>query len=190
MLPTREEALALVHEFTQGASLRGHMLAVEAAMRGHAEARGDDVERWGLAGLIHDFDYERYPNAAQAADAEHPAEGVRLLRARGWPEDILDAILGHATYTGVPRLSPMARTLFAVDELSGLIVATALVKPGRSLAEVDIASVRKRMKDKAFARGVNRQDILDGVAELGADLDAHIGLTIAALQRVAPALGL
>ena len=166
------------------------MLSVEAAMRAYADKDGEDVERWGLAGLIHDFDYQRFPNAAHSATEEHPAEGVRLLRARGWPEDILEAILGHAQYSGVPRLTPMARTLFAVDELTGLITATALVKPTRSVHEVDARSVRKRMKDKAFARGVSREDVIQGAEALGVDLDAHIAFVIGAMQRSAESLGL
>src|ERR1043165_5995346 len=136
-LPSRADALAPMHEITARGSLRKHMLGVEAAMRAYAEHYGEDPERWGLAGLIHDFDYERYPNATHSPTEEHPAWGVRLLRERGWPEDILQAILGHANYSGVARESLMARTLFAVDELSGLITATALVKPSRSLHEVD-----------------------------------------------------
>src|SRR5271170_1065356 len=128
-LPTRSEAVALMQEYTVSESLRKHMLSVEAAMRAYAARFGEDPERWGLAGLIHDFDYERYPNAAHSATSEHPAEGVRILRERGWPDDILQAILGHARYTGVPRDTQMAKTMFAVDELTGLITATALVKP-------------------------------------------------------------
>ena len=190
MLPTRDDALALVHEYTAGESLRKHMLAVESAMRAYAEHGGHDVERWGLAGLIHDFDYERFPNAAHSATEEHPAEGVRILRGRGWPDDILEAILGHAQYSGVPRVSPMARTLFAVDELTGLITATALVKPTRSVHEVDARSVRKRMKDKAFARGVSRDDVIQGAEALGVDLDMHIAFVIGAMQGCAEVLGL
>ena len=159
-------------------------------MRAYARAFGEDEERWGLAGLLHDFDYERFPNAERRADAEHPAEGVRILREQGYPDDVCDAILGHATYTGVPRETRMARTLFAVDELTGLITATALVKPSRSLAEVDARSVRKRMKDKAFARGVSREDVVQGAAELGVDLDDHVAFVIAAMQTRAEALGL
>ena len=166
------------------------MLAVEAAMRAYGEKQGEEVERWGLAGLIHDFDYERYPNAAQSATEEHPAEGVRILRARGWPEDILDAILGHAQYSGVPRVSAMSKTLFAVDELTGLITATALVRPSRSVHEVEAKSVRKKMKDKAFARGVSRDDVIQGAEALGVDLDEHIAFVIGAMQRSAAALGL
>jgi predicted hydrolase (HD superfamily) len=166
------------------------MLAVEAAMRAYAAQQGADVERWGLAGLIHDFDYERFPNASHSPTEEHPSEGVRILRARGWPEDILDAILGHALYTGTPRVTPMAKTLFAVDELTGLITATSLVKPTRSVHDVDARSVRKKMKDKAFARGVSREDVVLGAAELGVDLDDHIAFVIGAMQGAAESLGL
>ena len=190
MLPSRDDALALVHEYTASDSLRKHMLSVEAAMRAYAEQRGEDVERWGLAGLVHDFDYERWPNDAHSPAEEHPSEGVRILRARGWPEDILEAILGHAGYCNVPRTTPMAKTLFAVDELTGLITATALVKPSRSVHDVEAKSVRKKMKDKAFARGVSREDVVRGAAELGVDLDEHIAFVIGAMQRSADAIGL
>src|SRR5262245_44428063 len=173
-LPSRADALALMHEYTSNDSLRKHMLAVEAAMRAYAERFGEDVERWGLAGLIHDFDYERFPNAAHSATEDHPAWGVRLLRERGWPEDILEAILGHATYSGVPRTSRMAKTLFAVDELTGLVTATALVKPSKSVHEVEVSSVKKKMKDKGFARGVNREDVLVGAQELGRHSDHQV----------------
>jgi putative nucleotidyltransferase with HDIG domain len=189
-LPTRASALALVHEWTASESLRKHMLAVEAAMRAYATRLGEDPERWGLAGLIHDFDYERFPNDAHAADAEHPAEGVRHLRSLGWPEDILQAILGHATYCHVSRVTPMAKTLFAVDELTGLITATALVKPTRSVFDVEASSVRKKMKDKAFARGVSREDVLLGAQELGVDLEPHIAFVIEAMRGAADQLGL
>ena len=190
MLPSRDDALALVQEYTASDSLRKHMLSVEAAMRAYAEMFGEDVERWGLAGLVHDFDYERFPNAAHSASEEHPAEGVRILRSNGWPEDILQAILGHAQYSGVPRTSRMAKTLFAVDELTGLVTATALVRPSRSVHEVEARSVRKKMKDKAFARGVSREDVIEGAADLGVDLDEHITFVIGAMQRSADALGL
>ena len=189
-LPTRNSALALVHEFTASDSLRKHMLAVEASMRAYAEKFGADPERWGLTGLVHDFDYERFPNAAHSPTAEHPAEGVRILRSKGYPEDILQAILGHATYSGVARETPMAKTLFAVDELTGLVTATALVRPSRSVHEVEASSVRKKMKDKAFARGVSREDVIAGANELGVDLDEHITFVIGAMQRAAGALGL
>ena len=189
-LPTRADAMALMHEYTASESLRKHMLAVEAAMRAYAEKFGEDPGRWGLAGLIHDFDYERYPNASHSATAEHPAHGVGILRERGWPDDILEAILGHATYCGVRRESSMARALFAVDELTGLVTATALVRPSRSLHEVDARSVRKKMKDKGFARGVNRDDVVLGAQELGVDLDAHIQFVIDAMRARASDLGL
>ena len=189
-LPTRNSALALVHEFTASDSLRKHMLAVEASMRAYAEKFEADPERWGLTGLVHDFDYERFPNAAHSPTAEHPAEGVRILRSKGYPEDILQAILGHATYSGVARETPMAKTLFAVDELTGLVTATALVRPSRSVHEVEASSVRKKMKDKAFARGVSREDVIAGANELGVDLDEHIIFVIGAMQRSAGALGL
>ena len=189
-LPTRDEALTIVHEYTASESLRKHMLAVEAAMRAYAEKFGEDAERWGITGLIHDFDYERFPNDVHSPTEEHPAEGVRILRGRGFPEDVLTAILGHATYSGVPRETKMAKTLFAVDELTGLVTATALVRPSRSVMEVETKSVRKKMKDKAFARGVNRDDVINGAADLGVDLDEHIEFVIKAMQRSADALGL
>jgi predicted hydrolase (HD superfamily) len=190
MVPSRSDAFAILSEFTSSDSLRKHMQAVEAAMRAYAARFGEDPERWGLAGLIHDFDYERYPNAAHSATEEHPAWGVQYLRSLGWPEDILTAIMGHARYTGVARESMMAKALFAVDELSGLITATALVRPSRSVLEVDTRSVRKKMKDKAFARGVSREDVIEGAEALGVELDDHIGFVIQALQAVAPSLGL
>jgi len=166
------------------------MYAVEAAMRTYAEHYGEDVERWALTGLLHDFDYERWPNAAHSPTDEHPAQGVRVLREQGYPEDILEAILGHAPYSGVPRVTRMAKTLFAVDELTGLITATALVRPSKSVHEVDARSVRKKMKDKAFARGVNRDDVVNGAAELGVDLDWHIQFVIDAMKARAESLGL
>lgn len=190
MIPSRADALAIVHEFTASDSLRKHMLAVEAAMRAYAERFGEDVERWGLAGLLHDFDYERFPNAARSPTTEHPAEGVRILRERGYPEDVLQAILGHATYTGVARETRMARTLFAVDELTGLVTATALVKPSRSVHDVDASSVRKKMKDKAFARAVDRAAMIEGAEELGVDFDEHVAFVAAAMVERAEALGL
>jgi putative nucleotidyltransferase with HDIG domain len=189
-LPTRADALALMHEYTASESLRKHMLSVEAAMRAYAEHYGEDVERWGLAGLIHDFDYERFPNATRSGTEEHPSEGVRILRNRGWPEDILQAILGHATYCNVPRETRMARTLFAVDELSGLITATALVKPSKSVHDVDASSVLKKMKKKEFARGVNRADVILGAQELGVEMEPHVQFVIGAMQRSAETIGL
>ena len=189
-LPSRGDALALMHEYTASESLRAHMLSVEAAMRAYATRFGEDVERWGLTGLLHDFDYERFPNNAHSATEEHPAEGVRLLRARGYPEDMLQAILGHATYCGVARETRMAKALFAVDELTGLITASALVRPSRSVLDLDGRSVRKKMKDKGFARGVSREDVTQGASELGVDLDEHIQFVIEAMRPVADSLGL
>ncbi len=189
-IPARDDTLSLMHEYTQSDSLRKHMLAVEGAMRAYAGKFGEDEERWGTTGLIHDFDYERYPNNAHSPTEEHPSEGVRILRGRGYSEDILEAILGHAQYCNTPRTSPMAKTLFAVDELTGLITATALVRPTKSVHEVDARSVRKKMKDKAFARGVNRDDVVNGANELGVDLDEHISFVIASMQSRAADLGL
>ncbi len=189
-LPSRAEALALMEAWTASDSLRKHMLGVEAAMRAYARHFGEDEARWGLAGLLHDFDYERFPNAAHAADAEHPAEGVRHLRPLGYPEEVLTAILGHAHYSGVPRESKMAKTLFAVDELCGLITAAALVRPSRSVMDLEASSVKKKMKDKAFARGVSREDVLNGAADLGVELDTHIAFVIGAMRSSASALGL
>ena len=189
-IPTRADAVALMEEWTASDSLRKHMLAVEAAMVAYARHYGEDEARWGLAGLLHDFDYERFPNAAHAADAEHPAEGVRHLRGLGYPEDVLQAILGHAHYTGVARETRMAKALFAVDELTGLITAAALVRPSRSVLDLEVPSVKKKMKDKAFARGVSREDVVSGAAELGVELDAHIAFVIAAMRERAPLLGL
>ena len=189
-LPSRDEAVALMHEYTASDSLRKHMLAVEAAMRAYATRFGENPDLWGTAGLMHDFDYERFPNATHSATDEHPSAGVAILRSRGYPEEVLQAILGHATYTGVHRATRMAQALFAVDELSGLVTATALVKPTKSLSDVDARSVRKKMKDKAFARGVNRDDIVTGAAELGIDLDEHIAFVIEAMKGVAASLGL
>ena len=187
---TRDRALALMHEYTPSEALRKHMYAVEAAMRAMAVRAGEDPDAWWLVGLLHDFDYERFPNAARAATAEHPAEGVRLLAAQGLPEPMQRAILGHASYTGVPRDTPMARALFAVDELCGFLVACALVRPSKSLADLEVTSVRKKLKDKAFARGVSREDVLQGAAELGVPLEELIAFVLAALRPVERDLGL
>ena len=189
-LPPRDAALALMHEYTASDSLRKHMYAVEAALRAYANHFSEDTDRWGLTGLMHDFDYERWPNAEHSPTEEHPAAGVRVLREHGYPEDVLEAILGHATYSGVPRATRMAKTLFAVDELTGLITATALVRPSKSVHEVDARSVRKKMKDKAFARGVNRDDVVNGAADLGVDLDWHIQFVTDAMKARAESLGL
>lgn len=187
---TRDRALALMHEYTPSDALRKHMYAVEAAMRAMAVRGGEDPDAWGLVGLLHDFDYERYPNAARSAMEEHPSEGVRLLASQGLPEPMQRAILGHAGYTGVPRDTPMARALFAVDELCGFLVACALVRPSRSLQDLEVASVRKKLKDKAFARGVSREDVLQGDTELGMPLEELIAFVLEALRPIERELGL
>jgi putative nucleotidyltransferase with HDIG domain len=181
----RHTAWCLLTEFTQSESLRKHALAVEACMRAYARKAGADEELWGMVGLLHDFDYEKYPTAE-----EHPYKGGEILNDRGYSEEVRRAIMSHAEYTGVARLSPMEKTLFACDELAGFITACALVKPGKSLAEVEARSVRKKMKDKAFARGVHRKDIVEGAADLGLDLEEHIGFCIEAMKGIARELGL
>ena len=186
----RTDAWALVCEWTQSESLRKHMLAVETAMRAYARQCGADEEAWALAGLLHDFDYERFPNDAHSATDEHPSQGVRHLRTLGVSEEICDAIMGHAEYTGTPRETAMAKTLFAVDELCGLITAATYVRPSKSILDLEASSVRKKMKDKAFARGVSREDITRGAEELGVPLDAHIAFVVEALKGNAAALGL
>jgi len=179
-----------MQEHTQSPSLRQHMLAVEAAMRAYAAKFGEDAESWGVVGLLHDFDYEKFPNAEHSATDGHPAWGVNLLRASGVPEPMLRAILGHATYSGVPRDTPLAKALFAVDELCGFLVACALVRPSKSFADLEVSSVKKKLKDKAFARGVNREEVRQGAEELGVPLDEHIAFCIQALRPVEPSLGL
>jgi putative nucleotidyltransferase with HDIG domain len=187
---TRDEALTLVHEYTASEALRKHMYAVEIAMRAMAERVGEDPESWGLVGLLHDFDYERYPNPEHSATEGHPAEGVRILAARGLPDSMQRAILGHATYSGVPRDTPMARALFGVDELAGFLVACALVRPSKSLQDLEVSSVKKKLKDKAFARGVSREDVYQGAEELGVPLDEHIAFLLGALRPHEKLLGL
>ena len=186
----RDQALALVHEYTQSDALRKHMYAVEIAMRAMAERSGADPEEWGLVGLMHDFDYERFPNASHSPVEEHPAEGVRVLAGMGLPEESQRAILGHASYTGIPRESGMAKALFSVDELCGFLVACALVRPSRSLKDLAVSSVKKKLKDKAFARGVNRDDVIQGAAEIGVPLDEHIAFVLGALRPEEHRLGL
>jgi putative nucleotidyltransferase with HDIG domain len=187
---TRDRALQLMHEYTASDALRKHMYAVEIAMRAMAERAGEDPEAWGLVGLLHDFDYERYPNAAHSATEEHPAEGVRVLAGQGFPEPLQRAILGHANYCGVPRDTALARALFAVDELAGFLVACALVRPSRSLQDLEVSSVKKKLKDKAFARGVSREDVIRGAEELGVPLEEHIGFMLEALRPHERTLGL
>lgn len=186
MLPmTRPDALTLLHEYTQSESLRKHALAVEACMRAYARKFGGDEEKWGITGLLHDFDYERWPDAPH-----HPLKGNEILTRLGYPEDIRRAILSHAEYLNVARETPMEKALFACDELAGFLTACALVKPTRSIFEVEPQSVQKKMKDKAFARSVNRQDIHTGATELGVPLAEHIQFCIDAMKSVAPSLGL
>jgi len=186
----RTDALALMEQHTQSAALRQHMLAVEAAMRAYAGKYGGDADAWGIVGLLHDFDYETYPNPDHSPTEGHPAWGVQLLRERGLSEDQCRAILGHASYSGVPRDSGMAKALFAVDELCGFLVACVLVRPSRSFGDLEVSSVKKKLKDKAFARGVNRDDVRQGAEELGVPLDEHIAACIAALRPVEQTLGL
>lgn len=182
---TRAEAWSLLTVYTQSENLRKHARAVEACMRAYARKFGQDEEKWAITAVLHDFDYERYPTAE-----EHPYKGNQILAERGYPEDVRRAIMSHAEYTGVSRDSQMEKALFACDELSGFITAVALVKPSKSLAEVDVKSVRKRMKDKAFARAVSRDDIINGAAALGVELDEHIAFCIEAMKAAAGDLGL
>jgi len=189
-LPSREEAWKLLCEYTQSENLRKHALAVEACVRAYARKQGADEELWGRAALLHDFDYERWPNAEHHAEKEHPAEGTKILRERGYPEEMIHAILAHANYTGVNRESALDHTLFACDELSGFLTACALIKPSKKIADVEAESVKKKLKDKAFARGVNRDDVRKGAEELGVPLEEHIHFCIEAMRGAADALGL
>jgi putative nucleotidyltransferase with HDIG domain len=182
---TREQALALLRQYTTKPGLIKHALAVEAALRAYARKQGEDEEAWGLVGLLHDFDYERWPTAE-----DHPHRGVEILREQGYPEWFCRAVLSHADYTGVTRESPLEKTLFACDELCGFLTACALVTPDRALRDVKVKSVRKKMKAKAFAASVNRADILAGAEELGVELAEHIGFVLEAMRSVAPELGL
>lgn len=193
---SRDAAWALLAEYTQSPSLLKHALAVESCLRAYGEQEaarlglvGEDASRlidlYSATGLLHDFDYERHPSAE-----EHPWVGVRILEERGWPQQMRHAILGHAEYTGTPRVSHLDKTLFACDELAGFLTACALVKPSKSIHDVEVPGVRKKLKDKAFARGVNRDDVLNGAKELAVDLDQHIAFCLAAMQRDAEALGL
>ncbi len=187
---SRDQALSLMHEWTASEALRKHMYAVEIAMRAMAEQKGEDPDEWGVVGLLHDFDYERYPNETHSQTEEHPSEGVRVLARMGLPEASQRAILGHANYTGVPRDSAIAKSLFAVDELCGFLVACALVRPSRSLTDLEVSSVKKKLKDKAFARGVSREDVIQGAAEIGVPLDEHIAFVRGALRPHERLLGL
>lgn len=181
----RAQAWALLREHTQGESLIRHALAVEAAMRAYARRFGADEEVWGIVGLLHDFDYEKWPDPK-----DHPTRGAGILRARGVPEEVVTAILSHAEYLGIPRTTPLMKTLFAVDELCGFITAAALIRPSKSVLDLEASSVKKRMKDKAFARNVKREDILKGAEELGVPLDKHIQFVVEAMRTIADDLGL
>jgi putative nucleotidyltransferase with HDIG domain len=181
----RQAAWCLLTEFTQSENLRKHALAVEACMRAYARSFGEDEEKWGVVGLIHDFDYDRWPSLE-----DHPYRGNEILAERGWPEDVKKAVMSHADYTGVPRETAMEKALFACDELAGFITAAALVRPDKSIRSLEARSVKKRMKDKAFARSVSREDIINGAAALGVDLDQHIAFCIEAMQGIAKELGL
>jgi putative nucleotidyltransferase with HDIG domain len=189
-MPTRDHAWKLLCEYTQSESLRKHMLAVETCVRAYARKNKADEELWGIAALLHDFDYERWPNADHAADKEHPAEGAKILRELGYPEQSVRAILSHADYSGVPRQTPLEHTLFACDELAGFLTACTYVRPSKSILDLEVDSVKKRMKDKAFARGVSRDDVRKGAEELGIPLEEHIAFCIQALRENADALGL
>ncbi|MGH9644357.1 MAG: HDIG domain-containing metalloprotein [Terriglobales bacterium] len=185
MEKTKEDAWKLLTEFTLSESLRKHALAVEACLRAYARKFGEDEEKWGIVGLIHDFDYEKYPSLE-----DHPYRGNEILTERGWPEEMRTAIMSHADYTGVPRNTKLEKTLFACDELAGFITAASLVRPDKSIHSLEAKSVKKRMKDKAFARTVNRDDITNGAAALGVDLDEHIAFCIEAMRGIAKELGL
>ena len=184
-LISRDAAWSVLTEFTRSDSLRKHARAVEASMRAYARRYGEDPEAWGVAGMLHDFDYEMHPRAPQ-----HPLKGAEILLARGVPERLVRAILAHADYAGMPRVALLERALYACDELSGFVHAVALVRPGRVITGLEPASVRKKLKDKGFARTVNRDDVYRGADELGVPLDEHIAFVVAALSDIAPDLGL
>ena len=189
-MPNRDDAWKLLCEYTQSDSLRKHALAVEACVKAYAKKMGADESLWSLTALLHDFDYERWPNAEHLATQEHPYEGSKILREKGYPEEMIHAILGHADYSGVARVSALDHALFACDELAGFLTACALIKPSKSIHEVETASVKKKLKDKAFARGVNRDDVYKGAEELGVPLEQHIAFCIEAMRGAAAELGL
>lgn len=189
-VPNREDAWKLLCEYTASESLRKHMLAVEACVRAYARKFGGDENTWSVAALLHDFDYERWPNTEHAADQGHPSEGAKILRERGYPEEIINAILSHADYTHVPRKTQLEHTLFACDEVAGFLTACAYVRPSKSILDLEVDSVKRRLKDKAFAKGVSREDVRLGAEELGVPLEEHIQFCIAALRENADALGL
>jgi putative nucleotidyltransferase with HDIG domain len=189
-MPNREDAWKLLCEYTSSESLRKHMLAVEACVRAYARRFGGDEELWGLSALLHDFDYERWPNTEHIPDKGHPSEGAKILRELGYPEEAVRAILSHGDYTGVTRESQLEHTLFACDELAGFLTACAYVRPSKSILDLEVDSVKRRLKDKAFAKGISRDDVRKGAEELGIPLEEHITFCIAALRERADELGL
>lgn len=189
-MPTRDDAWKLLCEYTESESLRKHMLAVETCVRAYAKKDGADEELWGLAALLHDFDYERWPNHEHSADQGHPSEGAKILRELGYPEEAIRAILAHADYTGVKRATPLEHTIFACDELAGFLTACAYVRPSKSILDLEVDSVKRRLKDKAFAKGVSREDVRLGAEELKIPLEEHVQFCINAMRENADALGL
>jgi len=189
-VPTREDAWKLVCEYTQSESLRKHMLAVETCVRAYARKAGADEEVWGISALLHDFDYERWPNLEHSPDAGHPSEGAKIMREHGYSEEIIRAVITHADYCGIPRETPLEHTLFACDELAGFITACVYVRPSKSVLDLEMDSVKKKLKDKAFAKGVNRDDVRNGAVELGIPLEEHIAFCIQAMRENCEALGL
>jgi putative nucleotidyltransferase with HDIG domain len=189
-MPTRDDAWKLLCQYTNSESLRKHMLAVEACVRAYARKFGGDEDLWSITALLHDFDYERWPNSTHAADKEHPAEGAKILRESGYPEEMVRAILSHADYCNVPRQSQLEHVLFACDELAGFLTACAYVRPSKSILDLEVDSVKRRLKDKAFAKGVSREDVRKGAEELGIPLEEHVQFCVAALRENADALGL
>ena len=187
--PTREEALALLHEYTENENLRKHMYAVEAAMRAYARKHGEDEELWGVTGLIHDFDYERFPNEARSPTEEHPSSGVAILREKGWPEEILHAVMAHAEHTGVAPETNLAQTLRAVDELTGFVIACSLVRP-TGISDLKAKSVKKKLKDRSFAAAVNREEIAEYTEAIGEEMTEHIDFVIDAMRGIADTLEL
>jgi putative nucleotidyltransferase with HDIG domain len=189
-MPTRDDAWKLLCEYTESESLRKHMLAVETCVRAYAKKNATDEELWGLAALLHDFDYERWPNHEHSADQGHPSEGAKILRDLGYPEEAVRAILAHADYTGVKRDTPLEHTIFACDELAGFLTACAYVRPSKSILDLEVDSVKRRLKDKAFAKGVSREDVRLGAEELKVPLEEHVQFCINAMRENADALGL
>ena len=189
-MPTRDQAWTLLCQYTANENLRKHALAVEACVRAYARKRGENEDLWSLTSLLHDFDYERWPNQEHSPTEGHPSSGAPILRQHGYPEEMIHAILGHAGYTGVARETALDHALFACDEMAGFLTACALIRPGKTILEVEPGSVKKRMKDKAFARGVSREDLVKGAEELGLPLEEHMAICIEAMCGIAAQLGL